>query len=591
VTHSPVGTVPSGEVKKNTFIIFIAGNADSSGISDGTNQIDWINLGYAFDVEESPGNTYYNNSEVHFFLVFPYCDNLVSGLTFIKDGSINLPVCNDFTAFNNHQAYIASWKQAFETDTASLFDAHKLLTFYAAANKIYTLGTPGSSLPGTFYKQKSNGSDDTSFSASYYPGYPSLEIDDGNPDIYHTKDIWLNDLDPLDTSIPQAERDLYDNYEAGQDNKISVRVHIRGTHPVKDFNVGVSVFRTGGGGDCDFNPSSQRPVQSTQLLRPGDDYVYSYNEYFEPQYSHQCIRARASLNVINDSDIDNATDWDFTGRINEAQLNIDPGGVAKSAAGQGGTGTDEQEPGGGMVDENNPGQDAEPDTSTGVTGSKSLRNLRGYFEHVYHIHNRFKTVKEFRIIIPEILNIKKDLINARWFLIDPKYPGRLIELNKKGQVKQFVSITLKPGRNTDLVLYLNVRNTDELKITNIPFDILVEDTPVWMPRIFHVFFYKARRFRLYSGIKVVLSNSSGDIIVRITDRKKNPVKGAYVFVKTLDGRQSAAIKSSKDGTCDITGINTGSYKLWAVFNGAKTKEHIVNLHNKKREKIELVFDF
>lgn len=581
--HTPAGTPHQGQARKNTFIVFICGNANSGGLSDGSNIIDWDSLGYNLD----PGPAYYSNSEVHFFLIFPYCDNMVSRLTFFPDGSINLPVCPDFSIFNGQSGYLAAWKQAFDTDVASLFNSDKLLTFHAAANKIYSLGNPGTSTLATFFKQKAAGSDDTGFISEYYPGYPSLEIEDGNPYFYKTNDIWLNDLDPLDTTIPQADRDLYDNYEADKDNKISVRIHNKGTHPVKDFNVGVGVFRTGGGGDCDVNPAGDRPVSLPQLLKPGEDYIYSYTEFFEPQYSHRCIKARASLDVISDSVIDEYTDWDIGGRNSEAQLNIDPGGVAKSLTGQGGGDTGEIEPGQGQVDEENPGEDAEPDTGGSGTGSKSLRNIRSCFEHVYHIKNRFKTRKEFRIVLPPVIGEYRELIKCRWFLTDKKYPAKLTELKITGDGKKYVSVTLRPGESSDLVLYMHVKDAGKLGITNIPFDILVEKMPRWIP-LKTLFRYIIRpSFRPFSGVNVVLSNSSGDIKVRVSDSKNNPVPGAYVFIKTLDGRQSAAIKTLKDGCCECPGINTGSYRVWAKYKGSVTKQVTVNLHNKKTEKVDL----
>ncbi len=583
--HIPAGTLPQGQVKKNTFVVFICGNADNNGLNDGTGSIDWDNLGYALD---PPGSPYYNNSEVHFFLIFPYCDNMISHLTSLQDGSINLPVCLNFDAFNNQIGYLTAWKQAFDTDAVSLFNPDKLLTFHAAAGKIYNLGNIPSSPLESFYKQKLAGADDIFFQAEYYPGYPSIEIDDGNP-WYKTNDIWLNDLDPLDNSIPQADRDLYDNYEANRGNKISVRIHIRGTHPVKEFNVGVGVFRTGGGGDCDVNPTDSRLVNSAQLLKPGDNYTYSYNEFFEPQYSHRCIKARASIKAIMDSELDEDIDWDIIGRLNEAQLNIDPGGVAKSAIDQGEGDTGAVEPGQGQVDEDNPGEDAEPDTAGDGTGSKSLKNLRGYFEHVYHIKNRLKTTKEFRITLPPVLGKYRELIKCRWFMPDSKYFSRLKELIPRGIDKNYISLTLRSGASVDLVLFMQIRDVEKLSVTNIPFDILVETNLCRIPLKGLFRFVVKRRFKQFAGVNVVLSNSSGNIRVKVVDTKNNPVPDAYVFIKTLDGRQSAALKTKKDGICEIPGINTGSYKVWAKFKGEVTKERIVNLHNRKTESVDLKF--
>lgn len=590
LAHPPEGDPVSGGTKKNTVIIFIAGDANATGteLYDGTTGIDWSSLGYALDPVPTTGTTYYyTNSEVHLYLIFPYCDDFYSNIaTLIPDGSVSLAVTDNFDTFAGQNAYITNWKETFEDNVELSFNSEKLIAFDAAAKRIKTLYPSVTSFLETIYKQRSSGTDEVYSTSppvdnftSYFPGLPYVEIDDGSPNIYKTTDVWLNDLDPEDATIPDTT--LYDNYEYNKDNKISVRIHFRGTHPVKTYYVGVGVFRSGGGGECDVNPLAERTVTPATLSLPGTTEEYSYTEFFEPIYSHRCIKARVSLTEITDASIDNDIDWQFDVRKNEVQLNIDPGGVAKMLkATDTTTGTG---PADNTADETNPDEEAETD-DTG-TGSKSTENLRGKLDRVYLIKNRFKTRLEFRYKIPEVVLKNKKLFKCRWFLFDSKYPEKMKELVIRDSKTPWFTFVLKPGEQVEILTQLQLEPKAEIREKiDLPFDILVE---IPYRRKILSRLPVRKKFRLHSGVCLVLNQGSASISVKVIDEKKMPVANAYVYVKTFNERQSAVGKTDKEGFCNFKGINTGPYNIWALKGEWKSGTKVINLRNKDSKKVEL----
>ncbi len=589
LAHIPEGETVSGGTKKNTVIIFIVGDANTTGteLHDGTTGIDWSTLGYALDPVPATGTTYYyTNSEVHFYLIFPYCDGFYSNISsLIPDGSISFPVTDNFNSFAGQSTFLTNWKATFEDNIELSFNAEKLIAFDKAAERIKSLYPLVTSPLETFFKQRKAGVDENypvNPFTSYFPGLPCVEIDDGSPNIYKTTDVWLNDLDPEDATIPDTT--LYDNYEYNVDNKISVRIHFRGTHPVKTYYVGVGVFRSGGGGECDVNPLAERTVTPAVLSLPGTTEEYFYTEFFEPVYSHRCIKARVSLTEITDASIDNDIDWQFDVRKNEVQLNIDPGGVAKKLKSEDtGTGT---EPVDNTVDEADPEEDAEAD-NTG-TGSKSTDNIRGSLERVYLIKNRFKTKLEFRYKIPESVLKNKKLFGCRWFIFDSKYPAKSKELLLRDSKTPWFPFVLRPGEQVEILTQLQLEPKAELREKiDLPFDIIVE---VPSRRKILSKLPVRKKFRLHSGVCLVLNQASANLNVKVFDDSKKPVPEAYVYVKTFNGRQSAVCKTNKDGICSFNGINTGPYKVWATRKDFKTGIKVVNLRNKDSEKIELIPD-
>jgi hypothetical protein len=587
IAHPPNGKVSDSptDTQKNTVFVFIVGNAtpgSSGGLTDGTDSITWSDLGYFLDPVPPGPTSYYNNSEVHFYFIFPCFTSFFSNAStgFLLNSSVSYPVTNNPDTFSAHGTFITQWKESFQDNVSSLFDTNKMVTVSSVATRLFSLYSVSPSTINTFYKQYIEGSPQSSPFSPYYPGRPSPEIDDGNPIICKTKDVWLNDLNP----DVVTDYDLYDNYLYDTSNKISVRVRIRGTHPVNSYYVGVGVFRSGGGGGCDTNPNPDTAVVPASLLLPGDVQEYSYTYTFPSTYSHRCIKARVNLTGITIAEIQDEPGWSIVARENEVQLNIDPTPVGGGGGGGGGAAP---APGTGTADEADPAAAAEP--AADDTGSKSTANLRGYFEHVYLIKNRFKKTLKFRYKIPDIIRRSEHIFHCRWFLLDKKNPEKMIELRYNRMADPWFTLTLRPEEEVEIMTYLALRKKAAIKDRiDIPFDILVEKTGKNFFLRLPIIRTLRNEFQLWSGVNIVLSIGSGDILVRVLDEKKNPVPEAFVFIKTLNGRQSAVCKTNKEGTCLIRNINPGPYKLWAKKDNWKSGMKVVNLHNKKTEKVELV---
>jgi len=432
-------------------------------------------------------------------------------------------------------------------------------------------------------------------SSESYLGLPSFLIRDGDqvdpPDL---PDWWWESPDIFLTHPPDTVPDDY--YHAGEINEVNIQVFNNGTHPVRQFWIGAIIFLSGGGGSGD----SLVNVNSV-ILKPGDSYLHTYDYDFSGTVTHRCVRAKAQLTeiLLEDIDEDGVDDvaWFVDGRDNEAQRNLDQFVVKKSNSAP-------AEPDTATVDENNAEAEAEPvapadpaGNTEGLPddeqGARSLHNLRGVKEHIYVVRNIFNRTHKYKILFPEDFERIRKIFSIRWFEIPEKKREKPSEIKINQKPEPHIAFTLEKGEQKKFLFYLasktKVLFNGELKI---PFEILVDTKP---SKAGITKLLKERNINLeipdylsFAGITIQVKQArKTDLYGKVTGRSGKPLPATFVFISTINGRQSAVVKTDEKGYFRAPGIDPDTYKLWMRTKNGLSKPVKVILSDGARQRIDL----
>jgi len=418
-----------------------------------------------------------------------------------------------------------------------------------------------------------------------YLGLPAFLIRDGVSPVawYESPDIYLTH--PGDGYAAQD-----DLYHESENNRINIDVKNSGTHPVRSFWMGHMVFFSGGGGAGEPEVIN---LTSATVLKSGDTYPYTYDYLFSTT-THRCIKAKARLTQIFDEDIDtdntDDVDWHVTDEDCEAQRNLDKFNPPPPPPEQ-----PAPEPDNADVDEEIPEEEAEPDPEDEDNGSRSMRNIRGFKEHIYCIRNIFKKPHKFLIVFPEDYRDYKKYFRIEWFKMNGNLYKNLTALEIVEKPYMHIPVKLEPGETMNILFYLALLpGVDFSKEIRLPFDILVDvDKDIMYQikgKIRKTGFHELKsEYAPFSGITVVVSQGKGSTITgKVTDRNNKPVPGSLVFIHTINERQSAVTMTNKEGFYIMPRINCDSYKLMAETDKWHTKKKTVFISD--GDKLELVFN-
>lgn len=354
--------------------------------------------------------------------------------------------------------------------------------------------------------------------------------------------------------------------------------------------MGHMVFFSGGGG---AGIPEVINLTSATIVKTGDTYPYTYDYNFPDTYTHRCIKAKARLTEILPEDIDtdntDDVDWHVTDEDCEAQRNLDKFNPPPLPPEQ-----PAPEPDNADMDEEIPEEEAEPDPADEDNGSRSMRNIRGFKEHIYCIRNIFKKPHKFLIVFPKDYRKYKKFFRIEWFRMNDDLVNSLTQLEIVEKPYMHIPVKLEPGETMNILFYLallpGVDFNDEIRL---PFDILVDVNKDILDQIKAkirktVFYELKSEYAPFSGITVVVSQGKGSTIIgRVTDRNNKPVPGSLVFIRTINERQSAVTMTDKEGLYIMPRINSDSYKLMAETDKWHTKKKTVFISD--GDKSELVF--
>jgi hypothetical protein len=425
-----------------------------------------------------------------------------------------------------------------------------------------------------------------------YIGLPAFLIRDG--DQVSPPEPWWESPDIFLTHPPDTTPD--DFYHPDEPNEVNIRVFNSGTHPVRKFSIGSIIFLSGGGGVGD-SVVSINPV----FLKPGESYLHTYTYNFGGTETHRCARAKAQLDdilleQINENGI-NDVSWFVDDHDNEAQRNLDQLVVKKSNSAP-------AEPDTAVVDENNAGEAAEPLPPTdpeypagGIPedeqGARSLHNLRGLKEHIYVVRNIFSKTHKYIIPFPEDYLRLRKIFRIEWFEIPDKKNAEPVRIKIIQKPEPHIKFTLDKGEQKKLLFYLAVLP----KVTfngnlKLPFEIMVDTKPVKEGIVRTLnrrgIDIKVPDYLSFAGLTVTVKLARrSDIYGKVVSRSEKPVAKMLVFISTINGRQSAVVRTDERGYFMAPWIDPDIYKLWVCTKEGNSKPVIVILKDGSKQRIDL----
>ena len=290
-SNTPAAVAAGDADAKNTVFVFLVGTSDTSGLTDGTNSLPFVppgpSLSSFFDGTAPLCANIHNNSEVHYVAVFDHCETLQGGWSYADNGTLLTPyTAGDSMGALTHQAFLDAWIGAMSLNDMTLLNSEKLLRIEKVAQYVNEQTSPAATPLSTILNERKEVAgvstdvivDTEANWANYYPGRFVLQINDGNQETpakpwWDSWDIWVtNNCYPND--LPNNYSRANGSYELGAFNKVHVVVHNLGTHPVKDFYVGATVFHSGGGGSGDPNVE-----QINSVLGGGKDFKWDNWDY------------------------------------------------------------------------------------------------------------------------------------------------------------------------------------------------------------------------------------------------------------------------------------------------------------------------
>ncbi len=575
---SPSGSVPSGETPMNTLFVIISGDADSSGLTDGTDSVPWLDLRDMLS-GQFPGSgpiplpetiNYDTECEINVLLITPHCQALrsewLNNIPF-SNGTLLLPEteADDSLTAAKKSSFISSWADLMRLANPSILTVDKLVSIDAISADIYPAGTTG-----YFIAQR----EPADIGDPFYPGRFELLIRDGDhPGVgsswWNSPDIWITNS--CYTDIPANEGN--NRYMTGEINKVHVRVYNTGCHPLLPNHIGVTVFpypfATG-----DTNVTPVNTSVNNVLFPGGSELLYTWDYDFPAGVDHRCIRAIIHYDAISPG-IDQPAIWHPHTSMQEAQKNITPASI--SCSGGGG-----EAPGGGeMPAPVPPGEEGGTPPDPEGAGEKSIENIRNFRELELLIENPFRNKREFRLVIPaEVAKLRKKL-DIQLFTFSPGKPGRIFPVKLKKKKENLVSFTLMPGQQLNLMLYISVRKgVKEFKKMEISLEVIVQRTDV--NQIFRAPVLRSfKKFGSVAGITFDVSNESVDVSAEVVDSSGKPVGDAIVHLSTVNGRQAAKLITDSKGKCEFRKINPGAYNIAAYKGKLWSGKVIVNAYPRK----------
>ena len=419
-----------------------------------------------------------------------------------------------------------------------------------------------------------------------YLGKPTFLIRDGDQQTpaeykHESPDIYINVIDN-------------DLYNVG-DNTVYISIKNNGTHPVRTFWIGTKHFGSGLGSSDAWNIENPSvPASLPAVLKAGDGFLLDYELNYDPLgATHRCILARASLEEIVQTSLDQYSDWAYTINDFEAQRNIDP--VPAPPPVEPPPAPDEandppQDPPPEPEPEPEPDPDPdteEPDQSGG--GSKSVRNIRGLKEHIYHIKNPFKEKRKFLLVFPDFYDKYRELFDIKWFELVDEKREELLPLRILDKPSKHIPLDIEPGENKKILFYLAMKPKVRFEETiKLPFEILVEKPQTLL---YNLRLPVAKKFWSthvsISGLTVAIKQAAGTIRASVWNKDRRPLPGALLFIKTVNGRQAAVLRTGKSGTIILRNINPDVYKISVETDRWHSVPKFINL----REKDDLKIDF
>lgn len=548
------GTTPNSEPKNLTLVVVISGNADSNGLYDnlGGTPLSWAKIRQTLNgtIPNPIPKTYpyQNYTEIHVVFASSYCNS------FISEWDVNTPVSNgtliisqttsDVITQLERETFLNNIATELELGTSTMLDTDGRISFNDIAASIH-----GASV-GNYFRSAGAG-----VGGKYFPGYTYFEIHDGNPWWWESDDIYIN---------------FYNNdiYNVGVNNTVFVNIHMIGTHPVKDFWVGVKLFWSG------LGPAETMMIEHLvagsnlpNVLAAGEGYLYQYDVTFTTS-THRCIVARAKFSEILDTAIDDYSEWSIEALADEAQRNIDPAPVPPPAPAP-----PAPEPGEGQDPDPDPQPDEEDQNNT---GDRSLVNIRGVKEHIYSILNTFRDKRRFRIAFNKEFQKNSETINLEFFRMNGR---KLEQLKIQGKPYPHIPLELESGEKADIMFYFATRQkVKPVKVLKLPLEILVEIKGKRPEKLRKSPFLRTDdAFAPAGGVTVNIYRKAFSIHGHVFDRKGKPVPGARIFIRTVNGRQAAVIKTDEKGGYHMPGINPDSYRMYAESKKWSSEYKIVNL--------------
>ena len=548
------GLTPNSEPKNLTLVVVISGNADSNGLYDnlGGTPLTWAKIRQTLNgtIPNPLPKTYsyLDYTEINIVFASPYCNSFLSewdlNSTVSKGTFLISQTTSDVITQTERETFLNNISAELKLETSTGLDGFGRISFNDIAASIH-----GASV-GTYFRSAGTG-----VGGKYFPGYSYFEIHDGNPSWWESDDIYINSYGN-------------DLYVVGSLNSVFINVHTAGTHPVKDFWVGVKLFWSGLG-PADTMKIEHLVAGSTLpvVLKAGESYLYHYDVTFSTS-THRCIVARAKFGVILDTAIDDYSEWSIEANADEAQRNIDPSPVPPPLPAP-----PPPDPGDGQDPDPDPQPDDEDQNNT---GDRSLWNIRGVKEHIYSVLNTFRDKRRFRIAFNKEFQKNSGTLNPLFFRM---YGRKLIQLKVQEKPYPHIPLELESGEKADILFYFTTRPKVRLdKELKLPLEILVEIKGERPAKLRKSPFLKIDdAFAPAGGITVKIYRKACSIYGHVFDRKGKPVPGARIFIRTVNGRQAAVLKTDEKGGYHIPNINPDAYRMYAETKKWSSEYKIVNL--------------
>ena len=561
----PAGLTPNPESGNLTLVVVISGNADSTGLFDylGGTPLTWEKIRQTLQgtIPNPLPRTYayQNYCEINVVFASPYCNSFLSawdGNIPISNGTLIIPQTTaDVISQSQREAFLDNLANELQLGTSTILDAYGRISFNDIAASVHGVSV------GSFFRSVGAG-----VAGKFFAGYSYFEIHDGTPSWWESDDIYIN---------------TYNNdlYTVGSLNTIYINIHTVGTHPIKDFWIGVKLFWSGLG-PAETMKIDHLVAGSTlpAVLKGGESYLYHYDVTFTTS-THRCIVARVKFSEILDTQIDDYSEWSIEAFADEAQRNIDPAPVPPPPPAPAPPPPD---PGDGQ----DPDPDPQPnDDDQNNTGDRSLRNIRGVKEHIYSILNTYRDTRRFRIAFNKKYQENTKNVRLLFFRMNER---KLVPLKIVTKPYPHIPLELESGAKADILYYFALgKEALPGKELKLPIEILVEVKGKRPERTRESQFMKTdNAFVPAGGVTVKIYAKAFSINGRVVDRKGRPVPGATIFIRTVNGRQAAVLKTDKKGAYHMPGINPDAYRMHAETKNWSSRNRIVNLFSRN-----LIIDF
>ncbi len=381
----------------------------------------------------------------------------------------------------------------------------------------------------------------------HYLGLPAFLIRDSPPPAWwESEDIVL--LHP-NHYLPSGDLWIPDQAGATPDfnNTIQITVRNQGTHPVREYALGIELFRTGVGVTNEQKKfCNQVPAGGVLLpIDPTGDTV-EWNTPFEAGLTHECIRAEAQLTC---DDLTFA--WSPDTLDHQAQRNTDEVAVT-------------------------------PPTSQ----SLPVPGIQGFKKHSFGFRNPFETRRQFLLPMPELLQeldgqLQLELFSAR--------AGEAEDLPLEIVPEPFphVSFALEADEARELLIQVNVAPDFAAEDgVRLPFEILVAGD--WGEEVrAPAAAVEQPGFAPLAGFTIVVKKGAATVRGTVADREHRPVPQARVFLRTADDLQGATLLAGASGEFAARDVNPDVYFVRAQAGDWRSAETMVVLTSGREEVVRL----